>query len=463
MPEETKAIFARVLKRIKPTKHEVAEERALARRIIGRLHQVLPHEIGVEVVGSIAKDTHLRGDRDIDIFLLFPKASTREELVKKGLEYAKKAVKPGEKWRIGYAEHPYLKAEIEGSEVELVPCYKISDITERASSADRSPLHSRYVLEFLSEEGCDEVRLLKAFLKRLGVYGAEVKVEGFSGYMCELLIIEFGSFEKLLRAASSWHGVPVLDPENHHPDAGKLHEKFPQAALIMIDPVDPGRNVAASVSHTSLAKFMLAARAFLKNPREECFTMSAKPPSAAELAKLKKRLDARGTAIIAMRLKAPDVVEDILWPQLKKAAKGMAARLEEAGFRLFDSAYWTDGKSACLLLFEFECPEQPAIQKVIGPEVRHEKACEDFARAHKNALAGPWVEGNRIVAAEPRRWRRASDLIAEIAKHPAKYGIPSHIAKVIPKWSRVEASSLFCEKYASFIRDYVEKRELSLS
>jgi len=461
MPDKTKAIFSRVLERIKPTRHELAEERALSRRIIGRLQHVLPPQIGVELVGSIAKDTHLRGDRDIDIFLLFPQGSTREDLVKKGLEYAKKALKPGEKWHVGYAEHPYLKAEIEGSEVELVPCFKIREITEKASSADRSPLHCRYVLEFLNEAGCDEVRLLKAFMKRQGIYGAEIKIEGFSGYLCELMIIEFGSFKKLLEVASNWNTVPVLDPENHHADKNALRGKFPGAAMVMIDPVDPSRNVAASVSSSSLSKFILAARAFLKNPSEEYFAVRKMHAGKDELAKLKKKFLARGTEVVALGFNAPEVIEDILWPQLRKAAKNIVRTLEENDFRLFGNGYWAD-ESTCLLLFEFEVPRMPKIRKVLGPDVKHAKACVDFINAHRNAIAGPWVEGNRLVAAEPRKYIEAKDLIHEIALHPQKYGIPSHVSKTIGKWKQVPSSALFTAKYAGFVHEYVEKKELSV-
>ncbi len=452
-------IFSRVLKRVKPAKPEVAEERAFARKIIKRLHEAIPHDIGVELVGSIAKDTHLKGDRDVDIFLLFPKGTSREDLVKKGLDYAKKALKPGEKWQVGYAEHPYLKAEIEGYEVELVPCYKIREIMDKASSADRSPLHCRYVLEFLTEAECDEVRLLKAFLKRHGVYGAEVRTEGFSGYLCELLIIEFRKFETLLREAAAWGGVPVLDPENHHADKEALRAKFPLASMIAIDPVDPDRNVAAAVSADSLARFMLAARAFIKNPSEEHFIMKKEEVGAAGLERLRKKFEARGTRLIALEFKAPEVIEDVLWPQLRKAANNFATRLEEKGFRLFDSGYWSDEK-ICLMLFEFEVAELPAIQKVLGPDVKHAKACEDFANAHKKALAGPWVEGGRMAAAEPREWRRAVDLVEEITGHPAKYGIPSHIAKAITGFERLEPSTLFSEKYSEFMLKYVEKKEI---
>jgi tRNA nucleotidyltransferase (CCA-adding enzyme) len=37
-------------------------------------------------------------------------------------------------------------------------------------------------------------------MKGTGVYGAEAKVEGFSGYLTELLVINYGSFPKALEA-----------------------------------------------------------------------------------------------------------------------------------------------------------------------------------------------------------------------------------------------------------------------
>ena len=44
-----------------------------------------------------------------------------------------------------------------------------------------------------------EVRLLKRFMKMVGTYGSEFKVGGFSGYLCELMIIRYGSFLKVLK------------------------------------------------------------------------------------------------------------------------------------------------------------------------------------------------------------------------------------------------------------------------
>ena len=48
----------------------------------------------------------------------------------------------------------------------------------------------------LSDSLKGEVRILKKFFLHIGVYGAEIAKEGFSGYVSEVLISYFGSFEK---------------------------------------------------------------------------------------------------------------------------------------------------------------------------------------------------------------------------------------------------------------------------
>jgi len=47
----------------------------------------------------------------------------------------------------------------------------------------------------LSNSLKEEVRILKKFFFHIDVYGAEIAKEGFSGYVSEVLISYFGSFE----------------------------------------------------------------------------------------------------------------------------------------------------------------------------------------------------------------------------------------------------------------------------
>mgnify|MGYP001312277445 CR=1 FL=1 len=452
-------VLSSALARIKPAKAEEDSLKSLSEEIKARLAEKIPKEIALEVVGSVAKGTSLRNEGDIDLFMLFPKHKySHSDLAKTGLEYAKHALRPGVKWEIGYAEHPYLRAKINGKKIDIVPAFKIMRPEELGSAADRSPLHVQYVLKRMTSAQRDDVRLLKKFLKRLAAYGAELKIEGFSGYLCELLILHAGSFIKLAEEACSWHN-PVADMERAFASKDEARRKFAYPPLVVVDPVDKGRNVAAAVSETSLSKFIVACRAFLKAPSPEFFFESSPRITPERLKEMKKRLLGRETPHdFVMRFKAPDVVPDVLWPQLRRTARILFDRLEQAGFRVFDYNYWTDEDKACIIIFEFDVHTLPEVEKIAGPEIKYSEGVADFIRKHKGAFAGPWVGGNRLYAAKKRRFTKAGDLIEYIATHPREFAMPENIAEFLPKYKRLRTPTLLKPKYAPFLYDYLYKK-----
>ncbi len=257
-------IFDKVLAKVKPTEKEIKEDWEFIEKLVDKLNKMTPEDIYVEVAGSIAKGTSRKGDRDFDVFMLFSKKYSVLELMSDGLKYAKQAAK-GNKYEIAYAEHPYLRTWIQGKEIDIVPSYKISDISERVTSVDRSPLHTRYINSVMNDSQKDDVRLLKQFLKGSGIYGAEGRIQGFSGYLCELLIVAHKNFVGLLETASKWKEVPTFDIEKKRMPS-ELKKKFPNSAMIVIDPVDENRNVAAAVSKTSLSILIHSSREFLRKP-----------------------------------------------------------------------------------------------------------------------------------------------------------------------------------------------------
>ena len=169
---------------------------------MGRLKKVVPKGIEIMVAGSAARGTNLRGNSDIDIFLLFKNPVPKEKMEKTAIEVAKRLVKgnKNESYIVRYAEHPYARLFLDnvGLRVDLVPAYKITSASERITSVDRTQLHNQFVKSSLSQRQRDDVRVLKALLKFHGIYGAEARTEGFSGYLCELLIHTYGSFAGLL-------------------------------------------------------------------------------------------------------------------------------------------------------------------------------------------------------------------------------------------------------------------------
>ena len=145
-----------ILKDIRPNKEEIDSVSKTAHKILDFLNETCRKEnipAKAMFVGSFSKKTWLSGKSDIDIFIHFQE---------KGLYLGYKTSDyfngtPSEH----FASHPYLTSEIDGIEVDFVPCYLIKDASELKSAVDRTILHTRYIKSHLKDEQIDEVLLLK--------------------------------------------------------------------------------------------------------------------------------------------------------------------------------------------------------------------------------------------------------------------------------------------------------------
>jgi tRNA nucleotidyltransferase (CCA-adding enzyme) len=447
-------LLARILRRIEPTEEDRRRAESLSSRLVSSLSELLGRE-GVEgevrVEGSFAKDTWLRGENDLDLFVLLPPQAGEEGLrrvveVAKGLRGRK---------RERYAEHPYLQLEVEGYRVEVVPCFRVERAEERCSAVDRTPFHTRYVLERLDEGKRREVRLLKGFMMGIGCYGAELSVGGFSGYLCELLILHAGSFRGLLEEARRWGPGTVVDPEGFYPDPSKARLLFPDQPLVVVDPVDRTRNVAAAVSLPKLCTFVLACREFLRRPSERFFF--PRPPRELKRGELWRLMRRRGTEFLCLAFRTPPVVEDVLHPQLRKAERALSFALGERGFEVVRSEVWSGRLS--LILLEVFPPSLPPLQLRRGPPLPVSE--EDFLGKYlgkKGTWAGPYVdqEGRPVFEVE-RREREAARVLEERVREGR--GLGKHVEEALSRGFRIyrgrevlelcreEGFSLFLSEY----------------
>jgi len=443
---KTRAVFAKVLARITPSRREAAECFATATAMMKKLERVLPPAIEVRLAGSLAKGTNLAGNNEFDIFMLFPRHYPHHEMTMMGIHYARHAFS-GLRVEARYAEHPYLQIFYRDYHADIVPAYRIGSISERGSSVDRSQLHTAYINAKLDASAKGDVRLLKRFMKNFGIYGAELRVEGFSGYLCELLIAQYGSLSALMEAASQWN-APVIDTEKHlSEDAAK--RKFEQAPLIVVDPTDQNRNVAAVVAHTSLSRFIFECRRFLARPSEKFFFTKKIVRTPREIA---KAMNARGTRCLSVRFPAPKVVPDVLWPQLKKTAHALSRQIAEQGFSVFGSYHWSDGNE-CVILFEIDRWELPSVAKAVGPSVRFARDCESFVKKHKLAL-NMHIEHDRMVAVERRGVRDVHAALSHACRRPHGAGIPENMERMMVRCEILEAKKLLSKKYEEFLSDY---------
>ena len=229
-----------ILNDIKPTNEEDSEVNRVSLKLMEYLQECISAEsIDAEVflVGSVSKGTYLRGKSDIDIFIAFPLDTDKQFLKENGLKLAHMCNDHfGGVAKHHFASHPYVTCDIEGFEVDIVPCYAINDGSELKSAVDRTILHTKYVKANLKDSQKDEVLLLKRFMDMTGTYGSEFKVGGFAGYLCELLIIKYGSFENTLKHAQHWQFGHVIDLEDY--GTADLFKD----PLIVVDPTDKNRN-----------------------------------------------------------------------------------------------------------------------------------------------------------------------------------------------------------------------------
>jgi len=392
-------VVGTVRERVTPTPAERERLRAAVGDLIERAEAAvgdLPVEAEVLQVGSTARDTWLAGDRDIDLFVAFPADLDRPDLERYGLEVGHATLPEG---REEYAEHPYVTGVYEGYEVDLVPCFAVADATAIRSAVDRTPFHARYLERRLDDGLAGDVRVCKQFCKATGVYGSDLRTRGFSGFLVELLVLEYGGFGPLVGAAADWHPPVELDP------AGHAAASF-EDPLVVVDPTDPGRNVAAVTAAENVARFMHYARELLADPRVDLFERAEPDPVAP--ATVRDHIDRRGTTPVAVRFGAPDVVADQLWPQLEKSLSGLAGELDRRGFDVLRTAALAedaapDGGEAALFL-ELAVAERPAVERHEGPPVGVREHATDFHGAYADdpAAYGPFLDGDRYVVERER-------------------------------------------------------------
>lgn len=419
----------KLLDEIYPDDEELEE----AREIYGEISGFIQDEFELEThfAGSTSRETCMKGDKDIDIFVLFPVDTERKELENKGLEIGKKVFREfnGE-FEVDYAEHPYTKGEVEGHEVEIVPCFDVS--AENIQSAvDRTPHHSRWVHENLGEEQRKDVVILKNFLKEGGLYGSSLKVQGFSGYLCEILISEFGSFYGLIDDVQEWEKKKILDPEDQHGELPEeLEKKFSEDSLIVIDPVDPERNVAAVLSEENYARFVYRCWAFSRDPGLSFFQESEKEWTEFEL---KQEVEGRGD-FIAVRFERPEEVDDIVYPQMRKFMRLLDKKLDKNDFRIFESGFHASEEEV-RFFFELE-PTLPEVEELRGPRAFHNsRHLEQFTSKYDNTF----VRGDRLFAKTERDFTEAKeflkDFLGEDARELKEKGVPGNIADKITEYS----------------------------
>jgi tRNA nucleotidyltransferase (CCA-adding enzyme) len=175
----------------------------------------------VMAVGSTAKDTFVRADTDIDIFIVSPNYQKAYELLKQKLPLGRRKEGPMDIWHFIY----------EGYDVDLV---FIPPDHPRIETL----IHTEFMNQNLTLQLKREAIRAKAFFKSQGVYGAEIG--GIVGIAVEELVRRYGRIEKVCETLLSTSEIPFVP-----------------------DPAKPDRNLLASLKKVRWKQLREACRKFL--------------------------------------------------------------------------------------------------------------------------------------------------------------------------------------------------------
>jgi len=386
-------------KTIEKSKSKIAD---LAFKLVENEIAKYPEVLGLEFGGSYAKGTWLSKDADVDIFVKFKKNTSEEKFEQISKKIGFDALKSYSPY-VRYSEHPYVEAKIKDTKINVVPFYDVK-LGEWKSSADRSPFHTKFMGKSLTTKMRDEVRILKTFLKSNGIYGAEIAKQGFSGYVSEVLILNFGSFENTIKSISSIKENQII---------GKTTKKF-GTSIVIIDPIDSNRNLAAAISNENVGKFILVSRGFKENPRLIFFKNKKSETS-------KKYWNNLLVIKFNFKSRSPDVI----WGQIKRATTSLSTQLELGGFNVLRSKAHTDQVKDAYLLFFLESTKISNTYSKNGPEFFRENSSKSFISKNLKNTELMWIKTDgKIISLEKRKHTDAVKFITEFLKKNLQTGVP---------------------------------------
>ncbi len=418
------SVISKALQLCQPSPKEVQHLTEIAEEAMKLLRQYYsPMITDVVLGGSFAKGTWLKrkdihdnsvkseGCTDIDIFIKIDVSLQDEEFDELAKKIAKQSL-GGYNPRLRYSSHPYVEAYVKGIRVNVVPCYNVEKGRWK-SAADRSPFHTEYIRDNLDDEKKNQVRLLKKFLKSIGVYGAEIATAGFSGYVTEILILKYGSFVSVLKAISN------IKEDKNVISIGKFDEdvlKIFQSPIIIIDPIDSRRNLGTAISAESVGKAVLAARAFLEKPSLDFFREKKERYNET----FKEIYSNLLIVEFFYRQRSPDII----WGQIKRTLNAISKQLCIANFTVIRSIGDIDEKGHATFVFLLEAITLPPYMARTGPHIFRRNDTTSFISENIKKSLLMWIDNEmKVKSLVERKTTNAKEYVKLILANKKDVGV----------------------------------------
>ena len=252
----------------------------------------------------------------------------------------------------------------------------------------------------------DDIRILKYFLEINGMYGAEIAKQGFSGYVCEVLVYYLGSFENVLKKMANLQNNEMI---------GESPRKF-ESSIVIIDPIDRNRNLGAAISIKNVTNFILISRNFLKKNSISYFKEKSKRKISKELEK----------NILVINFKYKKRSDDIIYGQIKRATSSIESQMNKEGFNVLrnDAIAYEENKASLLFLLESTSISKNEIRT--GPEVFSSEFSRKFIDVNSKKSKLMWTnKDGKLQSLQTRRYENAKSFLNDLIKnHIGESGIP---------------------------------------
>ncbi len=415
--------YETILQKIRPSDEEQKHVREKTANVVQKLLDGAKKNnyfIDVQPGGSTAKNTYLKGDYDIDIFVRFKisdaeakyfslkkHSSTLSDYLEKILQTAKIPAT-----RI-HGSRDYFQYEDGELFFEFVPVKYVESKEEVENITDMSPLHVRWVNENIGNLSSD-IRLAKQFCKANGVYGAESYINGISGHVLDILVIHYGGFEEFIKAVVGWKKPVVVDHLKKHKDVFKeLNEAKLQSPLIVIDPIDDSRNAAAALSEEKFYLLILSAKKFLEQPNEDFFTIIpfSQEKIQQEFEETKKlKPDAQ---LFFFSLQPLDGAKDVVGTKILKIYEFMKREIDEHDFTIYFSG-WNFATKESAIYFVVDGKELDKEYTKRGPPTKATTGAERFKEKHGDVV---FEKDNYLYATIEREYILVKEFLVELLKN----------------------------------------------
>jgi len=407
-----KEVLEKIKKNIQPGKSSIGKVAVVVKRINQALQA---NDIKAECVigGSFAKNTHLKGDHDVDLFVRF----NYEIYEKDDISRILGKIIPFENVKL-HGSRDYYNFIWSKLDYEIIPVLKLDKYDFSKNVTDMSPLHVAYVNKHVKKNPGlnDEIRLAKQFCKANKIYGAESYIQGFSGHVIDLLVIHYGSFLNFINNASKWSNRVVIDMEKHLSNPLKeLNKAKIQSPLVLVDPIQPNRNAAAALSDDKFELFKTRCKEFLKTDSEDFFKYIQ--PYVEDLEK-----KAGDNYLFIFNLWPFKNKNDVMGAKLKQVHEHIFTKLAEKEWKVVEADwdYFKEQKSRKkdpylkphgTHYFIIQSEVNPFIIRR-GPPLTQRSDVNKFTKVNKNT----YVSGDRVYAKIPRKYTNPLDLIKDILK-----------------------------------------------